>query len=71
MKCNPLVSMPLAIGLFAVDASQVFSTIGKLAVDRGPEVAEQSAVVLEAQNLPVPPRPLNNAVGRAMAVQQL
>jgi hypothetical protein len=71
MKCNPLVSMPIALSLFALAASQVFSTVGKLAMDGESQAAEQAAAVLETRNIQDPPGPLVNAAGRAMAVQQL
>lgn len=71
MKCNPFVSAPIAIGLFALAGSQVFSTLGELAIDREQRVSEQSLAVLNAENAPGLPRPPHNGVGRAMAVQQL
>ena len=71
MKCNPFVSMPLALGLFAIAASQVFSTVGMLAADPGPDAIRQSVEVLEAQDLPGPARRFERAVGRSLAVQQL
>lgn len=72
MKCNPFVSTPIAVGLFALAASQVFSTIGKLADAAGPSAAEQSPAIMDAQNVPAPARMrADNGVGRAISVQHV